>query len=256
MLMKNILSMQVSPANDEPYSIDVEVKKVGCSRHAGRAVESTNELLNEIRAKGYQIHPAAGICFKGRYLITNEEGIEVQGAQTSGEVEFAALVIGGDLFVSVGSDHNDRSLEELWTVMLGKVYDTAKSKQMVPAVVAREAWPYEDIKGHWDDIVLKSFITESGHKIPYQEFRLGELLDLDYYLDRCSWLKEDGSILLGGSGDILPSVPQNVYQGQSSLQEVTFPSDFHFEIFDPVLERTIAHSYKVSSLEADGALSL
>ena len=256
MLMNNMLTMHISSARNEPYSIDVDVKKLGCSRHAGRNVESTNEFLDEIRAKGYKIHPAAGICFRSRYLITNEQAIEVQGPQTSGEVEFVAAVHQGDVFVSVGSDHNDRSLEELSTSMLGKVWDTAKSKQMVPAVVAREAWPYADVQAHWDDIVLKSYVTASRQRVSYQEFRLGDLCDLEHYLGRCSWLREDGSILLGGSGSILPSVPQHVYQGQSSLQDVTFPHDFHFEMFDPVLVRTIAHSYTVLSLEAPGSLSL
>ncbi len=256
MLMKNILSLHVSSVKTGPYSIEVEVKKIGCSRHAGRNLESTNEFLNEIRAKGYQIHQAAGICFRSRYLVTNEQTIEVQGPQTSGEVEFVAAVHEGDVFVSVGSDHNDRSVEELWTAMLGKVYDTAKSKQMAPAVVAGEAWPYDDVKGHWDDIVLKSYVTASGQRVPYQEFRLGDLFDLEHYLGRCSWLREDGSILLGGSGSVLPSVPQHIYKGQSPLQDVTFPCDFHFEMFDPVLDRTIAHSYTVLSLEASGSLSL
>ena len=256
MLMKNILTMNISPAKKESYSIDVDVKKVGCSRNAGRDLEATNAWLEGIRARGYEIHPAAGICFRSRYLITNEEAIEVQGPQTPGEVEFVAAVHQGDVVISVGSDHNDRSLGELWTAMLGKVYDTAKSKQMVPAVVAREAWPYEDVRGHWDDIVLKSYVTISDRRIPYQEYRLADLLDLEYYRGRCSWFEENGSILLGGSGGLLPSVPENVYQGQSSLQDVIFPHDFHIEMFDPVLGRTIAHSYTVSPLEDPGSLSL
>ena len=256
MLMKNVLAMNISSAKKGSYSIDVDVKKVGCSRHAGRNVESTNDILDEIRAKGYEIHPAAGICFRSRYLITNEQTIEVQGPQTSGEVEFVAVVHEGDVFISVGSDHNDRSLVELWTAMLGKVYDTAKSKQMVPAVVAREAWLYDDVKGHWDDIVLRSYVTASRQRVPYQEYRLADLFDLEYYLGCCSWLREDGSILLGGSSSILPSVPQDVYQGQSSLKGVIFPRDFHFERFDPVLKRTIAHSYNVLSLEDPDSLSL
>jgi len=256
MLMKNTLTMDIVCAEGESYSIEVEVRKVGCSRHAGRNVESTNELLDGIRAKGYQVHPAAGICFRSRYLITNEATIEVQGLQTSGEVEFVAVMHEGDVFISVGSDHNDRSLGELWTSMLGKVYDTAKSKQMVPAAIAREAWPYDDVRGHWDDLVLRSFVTASGQRVPYQEYRLAELLDLEYYLGRYSWLGKEGSVLLGGSGSILPSVPRNVYQGQSSLEDMIFPHDFHFEMTDPVLKRTIAHSYTVLALEDPGSLSL
>jgi len=256
MLMKNNLPLQIYPVGNESYSINIEVKKLGCSRHAARDIDSTNRLLDEIRGTGYQIHPAAGICLKSRYLITGEEEIEVQGSQTSGEVEFVVIADKGEIYISVGSDHNDRTLEKLWTSMLGKIFDTAKSKQMVPTVVASEAWLYDDIKGHWNTLVLKSFITESGREIAYQEFGLEELLDPDYYLDQYSWLKEDGSILLSGSGDVLPSVPPHIYQGQSTLREVTFPSDFHIEIYDPVLERSISHTYTVSSLEKEGALSL
>lgn len=256
MLMTNILTMKISPAGQASYTIDLDVKKVGCSRNAARDLEATNIWLEEIRAGGYQVHPAAGICFRSRYLLTNEDMIEVQGPQTSGEIEFVAAIHQGEAFISVGSDHNDRSLGELWTSMLGKVYDTAKTKQMVPAVVAGEAWPYEDVKGHWDDIVLKSSVTASGRRVPYQEYRLADLLDLEYYLGRCSWFNENGSVLLGGSSGLLPSVPENVYQGQSSFQDVIFPHDFHMEMVDPVLGRTIAHSYTVSSLEDTGSLSL
>jgi hypothetical protein len=156
----------------------------------------------------------------------------------------------------VGSDHNDRSLEELWTAMLGKVFDTAKSKQMAPAVVAKEAWLYEDVRDHWDDIVLRSFVTVSGQSIPYQEFALAALLNLEHYVENEPWFNEDGSVLLGGTGSILPTVPNDTYQGQRSLQNVTFPADFRFEMHDPVLKRTILHSYKVISLEKPGSLSL
>lgn len=256
MLMKYNLTMSVSQAAREPYSIDVGVKRVGCSRNAARDTAGTNAWLDGVRAKGYRVHLAAGVCFRSRYLVTNEATIEVQGPQTSGEVEFVAIAHKGEIYVSVGSDHNDRSLGELWTAMLGKVYDSAKSKQMAPAVVAGDAWHYHDVRGHWDELVLKSTITVSDRRTPYQEFRLAELLDLEYYLNRCSWLREDGSMLFGGSGGILPSVPENVYQGQSSLRDVVFPCDFHIEMLDPVLGRAIAHSYTVLSLEPAGSLSL
>ena len=113
MLMKNVLNLDIAPLQRAPYPIAIEVKKIGCSRNAARAVEATDADLEKIRARGLQMHPAAGICFRSRYLITSEDTIEVQGAQTSGEVEFVALRHRGQLFISVGSDHNDRSLEDM-----------------------------------------------------------------------------------------------------------------------------------------------
>ncbi len=256
MLMKNNLNLNIIPAQGESHSIAVDVKKIGCSRNAARDIEATNAMLDEIRAKGYQMHPAAGICFRSRYLITNEEAIEVQGAQTSGEVEFVAVLHQGEIFISVGSDHIDRSLEELQATMLGKVFDTAKMKQLAPAVIAKKAWAYADIRDHWDEIVLKSYVSAADQKIPYQEFPLANLLDLDYYLRECPWLNQDGSILLGGSSSLVPALPENLYQGQSSMEDVIFPPDFHVEMIDPVLSRTIAHSYDILPLEESGSLGL
>ena len=256
MLMKNTLTLNIMPSQGASHSIDVHVEKIGCSRNASRDIEATNSGLDEIRAKGYLVHPAAGICFRSRYLVTNEDTIEVQGPQTSGEVEFAAVVHQGKIYITAGSDHNDRSLGELWTSMLGKVFDTAKSKQLVPGVIARDAWLYEDVKDHWDEIVLKSYVTVDGQKIPYQEFCLADLLNLEHYLGSCPWLGEDGSILLGGSSSLVPDLPENVFQGQTSLEGAIFPPDFHFEMVDPILDRSIAHSYSILSLEEPGSLSL
>jgi hypothetical protein len=256
MLMQNTLTLDITPAQGAAHSIDVEVGKIGCSRNAARDIEATKAGLEKIRAKGYQMHPPAGVCFRSRYLITNEDTIEVQGAQTSGEVEFVAVRHQGQIYISVGSDHNDRSVEDMWTAMLGKVYDSAKLKQLAPSVVAREAWPYEDIKDHWDEIILRSYVTANGQKIPYQEFPLSNLLDLEYYLDHCPWLGEDGSFLLGGSSDLVDELPKDLYQGQSTMEGVVFPPDFHCQMIDPVLDRNIAHSYAILALDEPGSLSL
>ena len=180
----------------------------------------------------------------------------MQGPQTSGEVEYVAIFSDGEIFVSVGSDHNDRTLYYLWTDALGKVADTAKSKQMCPAVVARIVWRYEDVKDHWEQLNLTSFVNVGGLKIPYQDFRLSDLVDLEYHLKTHPRLREDGTVLFGGSSEILPDVPSNVYKGQSSIQGLIFPEDFVFELIDAVLKRKISHSYSIVSLEEAGSLSL
>ena len=256
MLMTNTLATLVHPKDGAPYPIEVDVTRLGCSRNAARDVEATQREVDQVRAGGSKMHGPAGICFKSRYLITNEEAIEVQGPHTSGEVEFVAIRQGGELFVSVGSDHNDRSLDDLWTPMLGKVHDTAKTKQMAPAVVARDAWRYDDMKDHWDDIVMKSSVTVSDELVPFQEFKLADLLDLEYHLVHADWLQQDGAVLLGGSGALAPGAPESIYVGQTDLDGVIFPADFHFEMIDPVLGRTISHGYDVFSLEGPDSLSL
>jgi len=134
---------------------------------------------------------------KSCYLLTNEDTIEVQGPQTSGEVEVVSIANDDEILISVGSDYNDRSLETMWTAALGKIYDTAKSKQMVPAVMAKDAWKYEDVVDHWDRLNMKSYVTVSDKKTPYQNFTLS--VDLEYHFKINPWLKENGTISFGGS---------------------------------------------------------
>ncbi len=89
-----------------------------------------------------------------------------------------------------------------------------------------------------------------------QNFTLDKLVSLEYHLNRLR-TKEDGLFLFGGTySSTLPSVPSNVYQFQPQIRGLIFPSDFHFEIYDPVLKRTISHSYIVQCLEEIGSISL
>ena len=256
MLLNNTLQMDILPADQSGYQIDFNVSRVGCSRNSSRDIGATTQYINEIKQTGYKMHGPAGIAFKSRYLLTNETLIEVQGPQTSGEAEFVIFTYNDSLYLTVGSDHNDRSLGVMWTEMLGKVDDTAKSKQMVPAVMSDKAWLYEDIKSHWDKLIVSSKVTFSNKLVLYQQYKLSQLLDVQYYIHNENWILQEGSVLLGGSGPLVDNIPDKVYKGQKDLEGVDFPKDFHIEITDPVLNRSISHKYDVVSLEPDDSLSL
>jgi len=255
-LMENTLDFTIRLKDGSSTKRSVSVKRIFLARHCDRDIEATRAILDAKRAEGYSAHGNPSICRKSRYLVTNEDVVEVQGPQTSGEVEIAAIMDRNEVLISAGSDHCDRTLETMWTAALGKIYDTAKIKQMAPAVVAREAWKYDDVLDHWDQLILRSSITVDGRRIPYQEFKLAELVSLDHHLTNHPELGEDGSILFAGSGNILSTVPSNVYQGQPSIQGLVFPSDFNFELEDQVLRRKIVHSYTVLSIEKPRSISL
>jgi hypothetical protein len=244
-LTENIIEFNVIEKDGSVCRRVVSVKKLCFGRNCSRDIEATRRNLDQKRAQGYSVHDNPNICRKGRYLLTNENVIEVQGPHTSGEVEPVIVVVKGEILFSVGSDHNDRSLETMWTETLGRVYDTAKSKQMVPAVVAEDAWRYDDLVDHWDNLILRSYVTHLNKKILYQDFPLAKLVDLEYHFRANPWLKGDGVVLFMGTSDIQPKIPTNFY-----------PQDFHFEVHDPALKRTISHSYVVQSLEEPGSRSL
>ena len=248
--------MKILPVGQSEYTIDLNVSRVGCSRNSSRDIDATKQYISNIKKTGYKMHGPAGIASKSRYLLTNETLIEVQGPQTSGEAEFVIFTYNDSLYVSVGSDHNDRSLGVMWTEMLGKVDDTAKSKQMVPSVIAGNAWLYDEVKDHWDKIIVSSKVTFSNKLVFYQKYELSQLLDAEHYKHKETWVLEEGSVLLGGSGPLVDHIPDKVYTGQKDLLGVEFPKDFHFEMFDPILNRTISHNYDVISLEPFDSLSL
>ena len=155
----------------------------------------------------------------------------------------AIIVDKNEVLISFGSDNSDRSLQPaLWTESLGKIWDTAKSKQMVPAVIANDAWIYDDVKDYWDQLLTRSYINIHGKKTLYQESTLSELLDLEYLFRHNPWLRKEGLVLFCGSKPRLPTVPSEVYKNY-------YPSSLFFEGHDPILNRTISHSFTIQWLD-------
>ena len=83
------------------------------------------------------------------WLISQAPSISVAGADTSGEAELVVVVDGGDMFVTLGSDHTDRVLEAV---------DIVASKGICPKPVANTAWAASSIGDRWDDLTLRSSI--------------------------------------------------------------------------------------------------
>ena len=88
------------------------------------------------------------------------------GDDTSGEVEPVLVGAADRLWVTVGADHTDRKLES---------YGVAASKQVCPKVIGRTAWRFEEVEPHWDRLMLRSFVTEGGKKVLYQEGPLARI---------------------------------------------------------------------------------
>jgi len=250
--MNNALEFNVQNRDGSHVARTVNVKKLCLGIGTSRNVEAIRESLRKLSDEGYRIMEPAYICKKSRYLVTNEDVIEVQGPHTYGEVEYVVISDKGETLISVGCDHNDMPLCAMQTEGLGKVYDSPKEKQMVPAVIARDAWKYEEVRDHWDKLNVKNTVVANGMIIPYQDYMLEKLFGPEYHFSNHPWLKDDGVILFGGSSETLPSVPANVCNSMSvasSIRNLVFPSEFRFEIVDPIMNRRIFHSYQVLSLE-------
>src|SRR5204862_1834125 len=122
-------------------------------------------------------------------LLTFSSEIQVSGPDTSGEVEFVLLRKGADLFVTVGSDHTDRKAETI---------NVSLSKQLCAKPIARDAWRYDEVKPHWERLVLRSWIPEGGGKVLYQEGAVSAMRTPEDLMQRYGGLKP-GQAMFGGT---------------------------------------------------------
>lgn len=163
--------------------------------------------------------------------LTTEQRIETVGGDSSGEVEFVLLQSGGELWVGVGSDHTDRKAE---------TYNVTVSKQMCEKPIAPEFWAFADVVPHWEKLIMRSFIEENGARVLYQE---GSVTAMQYpmalikgYQDHQSL--DEKSIMFCGT-----------FAAKGGIRPADF---FEYELHDPILNRTIRHSYRLDKLPVMG----
>lgn len=162
--------------------------------------------------------------------ITTNTILWVVGNGCSGEVEFfVAADKGGNLFMTVASDHTDRALETV---------SVSKAKQACSKVIGNVFWKMSDIRPHWDEIELRSWVRKTPQKEEYlyQEGTLASLLIPERLLELATEDKPYPGKFSYFSGT-LPLKGEICYEG-----------DFRMELNDPVLKRSISHTYTVRRL--------
>jgi Protein of unknown function (DUF2848) len=210
---------------------DVDIRRLYNLGSATRDPGSARAHQEEVAHIGVQIAfeiPAPRIYPLAPEVITTADEISVQGDRTSGEVEIV-LLMADTLYVGVGSDHTDRTLEKvsiLW------------SKQACANVLAPVLWRFDDIAAHWDSCRLRSWVD-------------GRLYQ-DCGVDMFKRPEELLDIVRARSGS-LPARDFAIFCGTyvSVDKSVGFGNDWRIELADPVLGRTIGHRYKVSNLLAE-----
>jgi hypothetical protein len=198
----------------------------------GRDPVARDKHIAELEAIGIARPASTPIYYRvSARRLTMADAIEVCGEDSSGEVEFVLIGWQGRIFVGCGSDHTDRKVE---------AYSVTVSKQMCDKPIASELWELEDVIGHWDQMILRSYATIGGAKVLYQEGTLDGMLPVKDLITRGFGDKglPDGCVMFGGTfaakGGIRPA------------------SRFDFELEDPVLKRTIRHGYDVITLPVLG----
>ena len=195
----------------------------------GRDVAALEHHIEELKAIGVQPPSRVPLYYRvAASLLTQADFIQVVGDDTSGEAEPVLIATADRLWVTVGADHTDRKLE---------TYGVARSKQVCAKVIGRSAWRFEDVEPHWDQLILRSFIEEGGKKVPYQE---GLLAKIRLPRDLIAGWNSGNKHLPAGVAMFCGTLP--------AIGGIRPSSRFDMEIEDPVLRRTLSHSYVVQAL--------
>jgi 4-hydroxyphenylacetate 3-monooxygenase len=132
-------------------TIKVNNPTVVVAGYTGRDEESVRHHIEELAAIGVKPPESIPSFFlMDRGVLTQRPDLTVNGIFTSGEVEPVLIRCGGQLYLSVGSDHTDRDMER---------ESVFQSKAICPKPVANEAILLtEHIFSDWDAITAESYV--------------------------------------------------------------------------------------------------
>lgn len=196
---------------------------------AGRDRAAIEHHIEELEAIGVPRPSTVPLFYRvSQTLVTQDADVQMLGPDSSGEVEAFVFNAGGEMFVSIASDHTDRKAETV---------GVALSKQLCAKPVARKAWRLAEVLPHWDQLIIRSTIEEAGKGVVYQQGPLSSLRRpedlMAGFTGGATTLPERAGMLCGTVGAIGGIRPAEV---------------FTMELVDPVLKRTISHTYRVVQL--------
>ena len=190
----------------------------------GRDEAALRRHIRELEELGVKAPKTTPIFYRvAADLLTHASEIQVSGPDTSGEVEFVLLAKADGLWVTVGSDHTDRKAETIGVSL---------SKQLCAKVIAKDAWRYDEVKDHWERLVLRAWADGEL----YQEGQVTAMRSPEDLLSRYP-LKPGWGMFCGtlaAKGGIRPA------------------QVFRMELEDPVRRRKLAHEYRIAVLPVEG----
>lgn len=218
------LNLQVAGHGEVSVSIDHLI----IAGWAGRDSAAVEHHIAELEALGVR-RPTQIPCFYrvAASLLNPGATIQVPGKDSSGETEFVLIPSDIGLLVGLGSDHTDRKVE---------AFDVTVSKQMCDKPIAADAWRLEDVLGHWDQLMMRTWRTRNGERELYQQGPVTSLLAPNTLLAKLN----DSASLPAGTAMFCGTQPV--------IGELGYGEAFEMELFDPVLQRSLRHAYSVEPL--------
>src|ERR1043165_1387717 len=114
----------------------------------GRDEAALNHHIEELAAIGVPRPSSVPVFYRNAATnVVQTSVLEVLGTDTSGEVEPVIVALHDGLWIGLGSDHTDRKAETM---------GIALSKQLCGKVIGSALWRFDDIKAHWDQIMIRA----------------------------------------------------------------------------------------------------
>ncbi len=154
---------------DPAEKLHFEPKMLINGGYTGRNQEEVQKHIDELKRIGVPAPEKTPVFFpKFPERLTQDREIPCLDEEGHiGEAEYVLIFTGGEIYVSTGSDHTDRTLEAV---------SIPKAKQMYPNTVSKDAWKLTDVEDYWDELVLRGWVEQGGEKALYQETSLSALL--------------------------------------------------------------------------------
>lgn len=223
------LDLEVEELDRRITTVTVDVVRLFNFGYAGRDQATVAEHVNELAKLGLPAPATVPAVFAlPSDRATAASCIEVTGADSYGEVEYALVANDGDWLVCVASDHSDFAVEKL---------STPRSKAMCPDVLSARAWRLADVEAHWDVLELSCERVDDDGTSQVQFDQLAQLLPPREVLEILA--KRTGSTV--GAGTVILS-------GTIGGEPVPGGTGWIVRLHDRQLNRTLSSSYTVRAL--------
>ena len=210
-------------------ALQADIDSLVIAGWAGRDMAAIEHHIEELEALGISRPSAVPLFYRvSANQLSQAEQVQVLGEASSGEVETFIFNAGGELYVSIASDHTDRKLE---------AHSVAFSKQACVKPVGAAAWKLSDVADYWDELVIRSWIEEDGATVLYQE---GPLASLRTPSDLIARFTDGSATLPEGCGMTCGTV--------GAIGGIRPAASFTMELYDPRRQRALRHHYVAQSL--------
>jgi hypothetical protein len=217
---------------DRTDQISVTPETLIVAGWTGRDEAALRHHIEELAAIGVPRPSSVPVFYRNAVNnVMQTRRLEVLGPDTSGEVEPVIVALADGLWIGLGSDHTDRKAETIGVSL---------SKQMCAKPIAATAWRYDDVRAHWDQLMLRSDVRRGGERQLYQEGFVASMRTPDELIKLYT---RDATLPVGTA----------MFCGTLAVHgNIAFADRFEMELNDPVLGRTISHAYTISTLPDEG----